>query len=177
MRIIDGFLKRRNIQFDKKIQIRPTTDFAKEALFNIITSQYDLKTKKILDLCAGSGNISYEFCSRESLSVTSVDFNSRCIRFMKKQAEIMKIKPNIIECEIINFLRKTKMQFDIIFADPPYKFKKTELIHEIIFKKKILLEGGMLIIEHPDSCNFSSFEKHKETRKYGKVHFSFFENQ
>ena len=176
MRIIDGFLKRRNIQFDKKIQIRPTTDFAKEALFNIITNQYNLKTKKILDLCAGSGNISYEFCSRGALSVTSVDFNSKCIKFMKKQAAIMEIKPNIIECEIIKFLQKIKLQFDIIFADPPYKFKKTKLIHEIIFKKKILIDGGMLIIEHDGSYNFSSFEKYKETRKYGKVHFSFFEN-
>ena len=107
MRIIDGDFKKYKINFNKKIKIRPTTDFAKEALFNILENKYDFNKISALDLCSGSGNISYEFCSRQALSVTSVEKNIKCINFIKKQKNIMNINLDIIKNDVLRFLMKT----------------------------------------------------------------------
>ena len=176
MLIIDGKFKKYKVNFNKKIKIRPTTDFAKEALFNILENKYDFKKTNVLDLCSGSGNISYEFCSRQALSVTSVEKNIKCINFIKKQKNIMNINLDIIKNDVLRFLMKTNKKFDVIFADPPYNFENTYLIHNIIFEKKILSKKGILIIEHGNKSDFQSLEKYKETRVYGKVNFSFFNN-
>lgn len=175
MRIIGGNLKRRTIIAPAKLDVRPTTDMAKEALFNILNNYFDFSEISVLDLFAGIGSISYEFASREAQSVTSVDANPQCIAFIKQTADKFQLE-NLqpVKSDSLDFLERCKLTFDIIFADPPYNYESTEKIPEIVFRRKLLKPEAMLIIEHPAAVNFSENDYFFEKRKYGKVNFSFF---
>ncbi|RLD64177.1 MAG: 16S rRNA (guanine(966)-N(2))-methyltransferase RsmD [Bacteroidetes bacterium] len=175
MRIVSGNYGGRVIHTPKNLPVRPTTDLAKESLFNILNNTIDFEELQVLDLFSGTGNISYEFYSRGSQSVTSVEQNFRCAKFIKETAANFKMEGlKVIQANAFSFLKHSN-SYDIIFADPPYDFGRYEELTETIINNKILKENGMLIIEHPRDIQLSKFKGFTETRRYGKVHFSFFE--
>ena len=178
MRIIGGIYKNRRIDF-KNLNIRPTTNFAKEGLFNILNNYYDLDTIKALDLFAGSGNISYEFASRRCQAITAVENNIKCASFMKKIKDQLQI--NNLEIKISkvnNYLKQTESKYNIIFLDPPYHYKQGQYdqIINVIFSKKIITESGTIVIEHSKFINFEHYPIFLK-KKYGRVHFSFIKNE
>lgn len=175
MRIISGTHKGRQIIAPKGINVRPTTDMAKEALFNILSNRIDFQNLRVLDIYAGLGGISLEFASRGCSEVVSVDVNFRCTSFIKKTAENF----NLLNVRVINsssysFLKKNKKPFDLIFADPPYDIKGTDNIPCWVFENNNLTEDGLLIIEHPAGQSFELADRLFEHRIYGKVNYSFF---
>ncbi len=177
MRIISGKNKGRRIQAPKNLPVRPTTDMAKESLFNILRNHYHLEGLSVLDLFAGTGNIAYEFCSRGAEKVMAVDGNIHCIKFITKTSEDLDFPLEVVKSDVYKFLEKSPFQFDIIFADPPYDFEEDKFlaIAQMVFERKLLKEEGMLIIEH---SKFTSLESHPNfsfSKKYGGNVFSFFE--
>ena len=176
MRIISGENKGRKIQAPKNLPVRPTTDKAKEALFNIISKRYNLAELSILDLFSGTGNISYEFASRGTSKITCVDLNHKCINFIKSNCDKLSLNFKLIKSDIYKFLSNNNLSYDIIFADPPYNFEysKYEKIILLIIEKKLLNRDGLLIIEHSKKTDLQNIENYIETRKYGDCCFSFF---
>ncbi len=179
MRVIGGLLRARRFSVPKNFPSRPTTDFAKEGLFNILDHQIDLLDMEILDLCAGTGNISFEFLSREAGNVTAVDLNTNCVRFIRKIAAQLGIEDNLdtIKSDIISYIGKIDRKFDLIFADPPYDVKFHAEIAEIVFERSLLTENGLLIIEHGKFTDLSQITNFEFLRNYGNVNFSFFRIQ
>lgn len=177
MRIISGTHKGRRLTAPSKLPVRPTTDMAKEALFNILNNQYHIPNIRALDLFSGTGNIAYEFAARGSEEVTAVDGNFDCIKFIKKTSEELGFPITPIKSDVYKYLEKAGMKADLIFADPPYNFDKSEFarIAELIFEKEILLEDGQLIIEHSKHTDLSDLPHYSNSRKYGSSVFSFFE--
>lgn len=177
MRIIRGRFKTRKYPVPKQFPSRPTTDFAKEGLFNVLEHQFTLFDLSILDLCAGTGSISFEFLSREAGFVTSVDKHHRCVGHLKSMARTFECQDEIeiLRSDILKFLEKTEEQYDIIFADPPYAYKEHRKIAEIVFERELLHPGGMLIIEHGKETSLEDITQFDFLRTYGGVHFSFFQ--
>jgi len=175
MRIIGGQFRGRTLKIPKNLPVRPTTDRAKEGLFNILNNRVDFSELNVLDLFCGTGNISFEFQSRGVAKTTSVDANYRCTSFVQKTMQDLNCKNAlVIKSDVIRFLSNTSQKWNLIFADPPYDF---EHYHELvlqIMEKQLLSEDGMLIVEHPESVVFKDKPGYVETRKYGRVHFSFF---
>lgn len=176
MRIISGTLKARRFSIPKSFPSRPTTDFAKEGLFNVLEHQMSLFDLEILDLCAGTGNISFEFISRDAGNITAVDNNSNCLRYIHKNAVEFGIDDQIetIKSDILQYLKKTDKKFDLIFADPPYEYKFHAEIALIVFERNLLTENGLLIIEHGRHTKLEEITHFDLSRTYGNVHFSFF---
>lgn len=175
MRIISGRYKRRIISPPKNLPVRPTTDMAKESLFNILGNYIDFSEKTALDLFAGTGNISYEFVSRGCGSVTSVDEDFGCIKFINKTAQKLEMKElQIVKQDVFRFLSNSKRKYDIIFADPPYKLDNIESISKLVLDNNLLNPDGWLILEHSRDLDLSASKNFYEHRKYGKVNFSFF---
>ncbi len=177
MRIIGGKLKRRIITAPATLDVRPTTDMAKEALFSIINNNFDFTDIDVLDIFAGTGNISYEFASREAISVLAVDSNPKSVSFIKETSDKFQLDNlQVINNDALRFLEICKRKFDVIFADPPYDYEHYHKIPELVFSKQLLKEDGWLIVEHPASIKFNEHNTFFEHRKYGKVNFSFFSN-
>ncbi|EID73518.1 RsmD family RNA methyltransferase [Imtechella halotolerans] len=177
MRIISGKYKSKRLTAPKKLPVRPTTDFAKEALFNILNNDFYFDDITVLDLFAGTGNISFEFASRGCSDITSVDAHFGCIQYINQISSELDFPIKTVKSDVYSFLERTKLTADIIFADPPYDFtpEKFAKIPELVFSNELLSEEGLLIIEHSphtpmDSQPFFSFQK-----KYGSSMFSFFE--
>ena len=177
MRIISGTHKGRRIIAPSKLPVRPTTDVAKEALFNILNNQYHISSVSVLDLFSGTGNISYEFAARGAENITAVDANYDCVKFIKKTSAELNFPINTIKSDVFKYLEKAPVRADIIFADPPYNLEKAEFskIAELIFEKKLLNEDGQLILEHSKHTDLSDVPNFRESRKYGSSVFSFFE--
>lgn len=174
MRIISGIHKGRNIVAPAGLPVRPTTDFAKEGLFNILFNNFNLDGIKVLDLFAGTGNISFEFASRGASEVTSVDRNHNCIGFIKKTALMLHLPICPVKSDVLPFLNHCHDQYNIVFADPPYDLNIHEKVVTAVFTQNILLPEGWLIVEHSENTDLSKHEHFFEKRKYGKVNFSFF---
>ncbi|MCD4745477.1 MAG: 16S rRNA (guanine(966)-N(2))-methyltransferase RsmD [Bacteroidales bacterium] len=175
MRIIRGSNKGRKIIAPNNLAVRPTTDMAKESLFNILDNNYYFEGLEILDLFAGTGNISYEFASRGCQNIIAVDNNYKCTSFIKETAEKLKFKNlNVVKINVFDFLKYTNNSFNIIFADPPYNLNRVKEIPELIFDNQLLIKDGWLIIEHSKEINFSEHPHFFQHRIYGKVNFSFF---
>jgi 16S rRNA (guanine(966)-N(2))-methyltransferase RsmD len=175
MRIIGGKYKRRIIHPPKHLPVRPTTDLAKESLFNILSNKIDLDDKAILDLFSGTGAISFEFASRGCKEITAVEQNHLCIRFIKKVFDELGFEhARAIRADVFRFVKTTVRKYDVIFADPPYDLDKLDTIPQMIFENELLETGGMLILEHPGEYDFSTTDHFLEHRKYGHVNFSFF---
>lgn len=176
MRIISGKFKGRKIVAPKKLPIRPTTDFAKEALFNILNNRYNFSKLEVLDLFSGSGNIAFEFASRGSKPVTAVDENVDSVRFIKQIADELEMEITAIKSDSFKFLEKASIKADLIFADPPYIFDETSLLKlvAITFERNLLKDKGSLILEHSKRIDLSNSEYFTEVRKYGNSAFSFF---
>ncbi|SKB85792.1 16S rRNA (guanine(966)-N(2))-methyltransferase RsmD [Salegentibacter holothuriorum] len=178
MRIISGTHKGKRLIAPKKLPVRPTTDMAKEALFNILNNNFQFSQLSVLDLFSGSGNIAYEFASRGSKEITAVDVNYDCVKFTKKTAQELDFNINTIKSDVFKFLEKAYVKADIIFADPPYDFDEDKFlkIPQIVFEKNLLNQNGQLIIEHSKHTSLSDFPNFIEARRYGGSVFSFFEN-
>ena len=175
MRIISGSHKGRVLRPPEGLPVRPTTDMAKESLFNILNNHIDFEEVKVLDLFAGTGNISLEFASRYASSVLSVDVNGRCIDYISKMAAEFKFKNlTAIRANVFAYLVRPAGSYDVIFADPPYDLENREIIPALIFDNKWLADEGWLIIEHDKRISFKEHALFTEERRYGKIHFSFF---
>ncbi len=178
MRIISGIYKSRKIVAPKNLPVRPTTDMAKESLFNIINNLFYFDAISVLDLFAGTGNISYEFASRGTQNITCVDQDYGCIKFINKTAEAFEMPINTIKSNVFKFLEKSNSQTNIIFADPPYSFSEEQFtkISELVFQNNMLLEDGILIIEHSKHTDLSNSNHYSYSKSYGGNMFSFFEH-
>ena len=155
--------------------VRPTTDQAKEAIFNIIQNNFYIEEINVLDLFAGTGSISYEFCSRGAKHVIAVEMEHKCVEFIKRTSEALHFENlKVVRSNVFKFLRYAQGSYDIIFADPPYDMDKISELPELIFKRDLLSKDGWLIIEHPKEIDFSGFSRFSEQRRYGKVNFSIF---
>ncbi|NOZ34764.1 MAG: methyltransferase domain-containing protein [Chlorobi bacterium] len=178
MRIIRGKYKGKKIIPPKRFKARPTTDFAKEALFNILQNNYDLLNAEVLDLFAGTGSISFEFLSEGCRNVTSVDISKHYTSHIEKQAdELFPGQLTVVCTDVFRFCRNQNLNFNFIFADPPYSDEKLETIPDIIFNNSTLKDTVIVILEHPKIYNFAGHPNFKESRKYGNVNFSFFEKK
>lgn len=177
MRIISGKLKARRLKAPKNLPVRPTTDMAKEALFNILNNLYYFDSISVIDLFSGTGNISYEFASRGTKNIYAIDANYNCIKYITSTAKELDLKINTYKSDVYKFLEKTSLNADVIFADPPYDFTEEKFLEiaDTIFDKKMLLEEGVLIIEHSKHTDLSSHKNHSYDKRYGGNVFSFFE--
>lgn len=180
MRIISGKFKGKRFTPPQNLDARPTTDQAKEALFNILSSNYydSYEELSVLDLFAGTGNISYEFASRGCSHITAVDINGRHTRYIERMAESMNLGKEllVIQSDVAKYLRgKSLKTFDFIFADPPYDMPDFDKVPEWVFASGKLSPTGLLVIEHSKAHDFSGYKYFTEQRHYGKVNFSFFD--
>ncbi|MCG2418666.1 RsmD family RNA methyltransferase [Aequorivita sp. F47161] len=176
MRIISGTHKGRRLTAPKNLPVRPTTDFAKEALFNILRVRYFFDELSVLDLFSGTGNISFEFASRGVPHITAVDAHLGCVQYINKISEEFTFPITAIKTDVGKYLEKVSGKYDVIFADPPYEFTASQL-EEIVSKvaeKNLLNEDGLLIIEHAKQNDLSTLPNFSEARKYGGNVFSFF---
>lgn len=177
MRIIGGQFKgRKFIPPAKNWPTRPTTDFAKEGLFNILNNRLNFEDTVMLDLFGGTGNHSYEFISRGCTDVTYVDKFPGCISFVTKTAKELGIEPfiKIVKSDVFKFLLTNGRQYDYIFAGPPYPLPNLNTIPDEIFKYKALAPEGIFVLEHNPDHDFKSHSRYKEERNYGTTIFSFF---
>ena len=179
MRIISGKQKGRKIVAPKKLPVRPTTDMAKEALFNILNNTYYFDNISVSDLFAGTGNISYEFASRGTKQIYAVDADFGCVKFINSISKDFDFNINVIKSDVYKFLEKSSLQTDVIFADPPYNFEEAQFLKivDLVFERNLLLEDGVLIIEHSKHTKLSEHSKFSYSKKYGGNVFSFFENE
>lgn len=177
MRIISGTHKGRRLTAPKNLPVRPTTDFAKEALFNILRVRYYFEELSVLDLFAGTGNISFEFASRGVPNILSVDAHNGCVHYIDKVAEDFTFPIKTVKADVSKYLENASGKFDVIFADPPYDFDISQLsaILSKIFERDLLNEDGLLVIEHSKIIDLSELEHFTEARKYGGNVFSFFQ--
>ncbi|SHG22356.1 16S rRNA (guanine(966)-N(2))-methyltransferase RsmD [Flavobacterium segetis] len=177
MRIISGKYKGRRISPPKGLPVRPTTDMSKEALFNVLNNHFSFEGLKILDLFAGTGNISYEFASRGCTPITSVDGDFGCVKFIKQVAAEYDFNIAATKSDVYTYLERCKTSYDIIFADPPYGFdqKTFEKIIELVFERDLLNSEGMMIIEHSKYTKLNHMIHFSFQKSYGGSIFSFFE--
>jgi len=176
MRIISGQYKGRRITAPKKLPVRPTTDMAKESLFNILNNQYYFEDISVLDLFSGTGNISYEFASRGTEHITAVDGHYGCIKFINETSEDFKMSITTIKSDVFKYLERAIQKFTVIFADPPYDFPVEEFskIPQLVFQNELLEDEGLLIVEHSKHTDLSNLEHYSHSKSYGGNKFSFF---
>ena len=175
MRIISGIYKSRRFDVPKNFKARPTTDFAKENLFNVIVNLFDLDGCEALDLFAGTGSIGFELVSRGCKQVVCVEKDVVHYQFIKKvQKELKTEKLITVKGDTFRFLENCHQQFDFIFADPPYSLKGLEKIPQKIIENELLKNGGIFIMEHPTEYDFSNLPYFNQRRVYGAVNFSMF---
>lgn len=178
MRIISGTFKGRRISPPGNLDARPTTDFAKEGLFNLLNNQIDFEGIDVLDLFAGTGGIGIEFVSRGCNSVISIDANDKQCSFIRKICNDLKIDNlTVIRTDSLRFIASCHSSFDMIFADPPYELKQLPEIPDMIFSHHLLKPEGLFVLEHSSKNNFANHPNFTNHRNYGNVNFSFFENK
>lgn len=174
MRIISGKNKGRHINAPTTLPVRPTTDLGKESLFNILNNYFYFENLTVLDLFAGTGNITYEFASRGAISVLAVDLHQPCVDFIKKTVSQLQFdNVSVLKADAFQFTEKCRQKFDVIFADPPYNLAGFEKIVENVFANGLLKPDGWLVMEHPKEYDFSQHPNFYEHRKYGKLNFTF----
>ncbi|MDR1746853.1 MAG: RsmD family RNA methyltransferase [Tannerella sp.] len=175
MRIIRGIYGRRRFQAPSSFSARPTTDFAKENLFNVLENLIEWKELDALDLFSGTGSIAFEMLSRGCRSVTAVESNALHAAFITKVAKELKAEPfNLVKNDVFRFLRTAKQSFDLIFADPPYAMKALLQLPNLILNSGLLRDNGLFILEHSKEYVFSSHPLFSQQRVYGAVNFSIF---
>ena len=175
MRVIGGSLKGRRIEPPSKHwPVRPTTDFAREALFNILDNRLDYNGISALDLFGGTGVHSIELASRGCMDITYVERYSQSIRWMKQLAQLWSLPVIVIQSDVMTFLKNITRQWDYIFADPPYDMKGLELFPSIVFESAALLPDGLFVMEHKQQIRFQDHPGFLEARTYGQTVFSFF---
>lgn len=175
MRAITGKYKGRHFEIPSNFKARPTTDFAKENLFNVLSNKVDFENLAVLDLFAGTGSISLEFLSRGCSRVVSVEKDSRHFAFIRSMmAKLQDDASAILRMDAFRYIERSREQFDLIFADPPYALPEMSEIPDRIFASNLLKDGALFILEHGKEQNFSEHPCFVEHRAYGSVNFSFF---
>lgn len=175
MRIISGSCRGRIITPPRNLRARPTTDFAKENLFNVLTGMVDFEQTDVLDLFSGTGSISYEFASRGARSVTSVEINAVHYSFIKKTAAELGFDTlYAVKANVFLYIKSCPKQFDVIFSDAPYDLPDSQTVVDMIFERGLLRPGGVLVFEHSRDKDFSRHPFFTGRRSYGSVQFSFF---
>jgi 16S rRNA (guanine(966)-N(2))-methyltransferase RsmD len=177
MRILSGTHEGRSIVAPKQNKARPTTDFAKESLFNILENLVEIEGLKVLDLFGGTGNISYEFASRGAESVLTVDKSMDSYKFINTFAHEQVLNVKCVKSDVFKFLNKPKNSFPLVFADPPYDLRNIITLPKEIFANNWVAPGGLLIIEHGRETDFSKEMHYQESRVYSRVNFSFFRQE
>lgn len=178
MRIISGKYRGRTIVPPRNLRARPTTDFAKENLFNVLGNLVDFEDLDVLDLFSGTGSISYEFASRDARSVTSVEVNSVHNNFIRQTARDLQFENFFaVKANVFLYLKSCTKKFDIIFSDAPYDLEGSEEVIRLVFERDLLAEEGILIFEHSKDQDVSNFPHFWQTRSYGSVQFSFFRKE
>ena len=178
MRIISGKYKSRRIQVPPNLKARPTTDFAKEGLFNILNNRIEWEKTTALDLFSGTGSIAFELVSRGCPHVTSIEINPTHYQFICKTKDLLNAEELYpLKTDVFKYLQLTNEKFDFIFADPPYDLPQGKTIPLIILQKQLLQPEGIFIMEHSKSVDFADLPLFVEKRSYGNVHFSIFENR
>ena len=176
MRIITGIYKGRRFDIPHTFKARPTTDFAKENIFNVLNSYIDFEGAMALDLFAGTGSISLELLSRGCQQVVSIEkdrdhhaFIPHCVQKLGAENSV------VIRGDVFRYIKSCSQQFDFIFADPPYQLTELAQIPDLIFEKGLLKEEGIFVLEHGAQNDFSNHPHFVEHRKYGSVNFSIFQ--
>jgi len=175
MRIISGTFKGRRLTPPKNITARPTTDFAKESLFNLLQNRIEFEGTDMLDLFAGTGGIGIEFVSRGAREVTSVEMAHTQQNFIISTCRLLGIRNlQLIRGDVFKYIAACHTQYDFIYADPPYALDKLATLPDLVFEHQLLKEGGWFVLEHSKADEFSEHPHFVEHRKYGNVNFSFF---
>ncbi|MBR3939838.1 MAG: 16S rRNA (guanine(966)-N(2))-methyltransferase RsmD [Bacteroidales bacterium] len=175
MRIITGTLKGRRLNPPENLPVRPTTDMARESLFNILNNILDYEDIVVLDLFSGTGAVSFEFISRGAKQVTAIEINNKCTDFIKKSADVFNVKNlHVVRADVFDIIKRAYQKFDVIFADPPYILEDLPKIPDMIFEKDMLTGDGLFILEHSKEHEFDNHPYFWQHRKYGKVNFTFF---
>ncbi len=178
MRIIAGKLRGRRINPPQSLPVRPTTDMARESLFNILNNYVDYEECSVLDLFAGTGAVSLEFVSRGVREVTAIDINVQCTDFIKQAANQLAVSNlRVVRADVFDLLKRANRKFDIVFADPPYAIEGLASLPDLVFAHDILTEDGIFILEHPREYQFEEHPHFWQHRAYGKVNFTFFANK
>ena len=176
MRIIGGSRKGKIIQLPAGYKARPTTDFAKEGLFNILDNEYEFQDLKVLDLFGGTGSIAFEFASRGAARVYCVEMTRENASFIKTEAARLGLDAvTMVRDNVFDFLPICREKFDIVFADPPYALDGLDGLPDLMFSLDILHPGCYFILEHGGEHSFTSHPRFVKERVYGRVHVSFFE--
>lgn len=175
MRIIGGTRKGMRLQPPSGLPVRPTTDRARESLFNILSNQFHFETLRVLDLFSGTGAIALEFFSRGSAEITAVDLNRKCTAWIQKAASQMEAHDlQVHQSEVLKFLSNTPQKFDLIFADPPYEMAEIDEVASVILSRQLLAENGIYILEHRSSFHPTLQEYIYDRRDYGQSAFTFY---
>jgi 16S rRNA (guanine966-N2)-methyltransferase len=179
MRIISGSLGGRRINPPANMPYtRPTTDIAKEGLFNILQNQLDFEELKTLDLFGGTGSISYELASRGVKDLTIIEKDQQMFSFIKKTAEALQLENfKVIKSDVFRFIEQCREKFDFIFAGPPYALQTIDDLPRLIFERQLLNEGGWFILEHTPRNHYEHFPHFRSARNYGTTVFSSFVNE
>ena len=178
MRIIGGRLKGKVMELPARYNARPTTDFAKEGLFNVLGNEYEFEDLKVLDLFGGTGAISFEFASRGAARGYCEEIARENASFIKREAARLALSNvTMVRDNVFDFLPICTEKFDLVFADPPYALEGLETIPDKVFAQNILHPGCYFILEHGGEHSFSQHPCFVKEKVYGRVHFSFFENK
>ncbi len=179
MRIISGTHKSLRITAPKNLPVRPTTDFAKESIFNILNNYYYFDEIRVLDLFAGIGSISYEFASRDCTDITAVDNHPGCVQFIESTVNQLKMSDaiSVLNVDVFDFVERCDEKFDVIFCDPPFAMENIEDIPVKVMAKDMLNDGGLLIIEHGPKTDLGELPFFDQVRKYGNIRFSMFKKE
>lgn len=176
MRIITGIYKGRRFDIPHTFKARPTTDFAKENIFNVLNSYIDFEGATALDLFAGTGSISLELLSRGCQQVVSIEKDRDHHAFIRQCVQKLGADNSVvIRGDVFRYIKSCSQQFDFIFADPPYQLNELAQIPDLIFEKDLLKEEGIFVLEHGAQNDFSNHPHFVEHRKYGSVNFSIFQ--
>lgn len=177
MRIISGKYGGRIIKPPGNFKSRPTTDLAREGLFNILSNHFYFDDLEVLDLFAGTGSVGFEFASRGAVRVDMIEKNYQHFKFIRKVIEILQTDNiKVMKADFFKAIKNIHQTYDIVFADPPYDLKEFEKVPELILSKTILKPDGLFILEHPSHYQFNALPGFFDLRIYGSVNFSFFKN-
>ena len=177
MRIISGKYRGKQLHPPGNFRARPTTDFAKTGLFNIISNSFEIEEIEVLDLFSGTGSIGFEFASRGAAYVEMVEKNYMHFSFIRNTISDLKLEnAKAFKTDAFIYIPRIKRKFDVVFADPPFEMNGIESIPGLILKYQLLKDHGWLIVEHSTNYDFSDYPGFRELRRYGNVNFSFFTN-
>lgn len=177
MRIISGSLKGRNIAVPKNFKGRPTTDFAREGLFNVLNHLVDFHQMDVLDLFSGTGAFAIECYSRGADQVTCVEMQGLHVKFIGDNFKQFNITGGVvIKQDVFKYILQCAQKFDLIFADPPYDLPRLAELPDLIFERGLLHDDGLFVLEHPKQFNFEQHPHFLQEKRYSNVHFSFFRN-